>query len=142
MADQTVGRDIDRCPLPHLYPYRLETGELVPGPCSRPAVGDSRLSPVTEHVCGEHLRRAALILFLNPSLADHSWRWTDDQADPCGYCVGWIDTGDWDSCSIDDTQMPIHVDGSIVRRVCRTPHASCAQSVADYVSESSSLGVS
>jgi len=64
-----------------------------------------------------------------------SFTFTDDPADPCSLCVGWVeadDPNDWEAA------YPINADGSRVERIYSFIHDSCEKSAMLYSSESHS----
>lgn len=58
---------------------------------------------------------------------------TEDPADPCSYCVNWVD--DPDAEEWEQKMIPLVAPGVVATRLCTPPHARCLQMVADYEAE-------
>lgn len=69
-----------------------------------------------------------------------SWTFTDDPADPCPYCVSWVDPlnptddPDGDHCDLDDfiPYAPVHGELISIDRVYRNAHTTCQAQVDAY----------
>lgn len=64
-----------------------------------------------------------------------NWEYSDDPADPCGYCVVWIESEDPVKAAIGEDAIPILPDGPVAR-LYRFVHDDCQAAVIAYSSES------